>query len=145
MADLDSMTVKDLVAEMEICWDWDERYRFILELGRLLPQMPETGKVDENLIHGCQSTAWMISELITNGRPRIRILADSDSQIVKGLIAILYVAYSGHTVDEIIAFDIDDLFDRLELRRHLSPVRGNSLLAIVKKIKELAVAARGND
>lgn len=139
------MTVKDLVAEMEICWDWDERYRFILELGRLLPKMPETAKTDENLIHGCQSTAWMISELITNGRPRIRILADSDSQIVQGLIAVLYVAYSGHTVDEIIAFDVDDLFDRLELRRHLSPVRGNGLLAIVKKIKELAVAARGND
>ena len=135
------MTVKDLVEEMEICWDWDERYRFILELGRKLPPMPEAAKVEQNLIHGCQSTAWMISKLVTNGRPRIRFLADSDSQIVKGLIAILYVAYSGRTIDEIAEFDIEDLFERLELRRHLSPVRGNGLMAIVRKIRELAAEA----
>ena len=145
MNDLDSLTIKDVVEEMEVCWDWDERYRYILELGRKLPPMPETAKTDENLIPGCQSTAWMISALITNGKARIRILADSDSQIVKGLIAILYVAYSGHTVDEIAEFDIEDLFERLELRRHLSPVRGNGLLAIVRKIKELAASAAGNE
>ncbi len=145
MNELDSLTIKDVVEEMEVCWDWDERYRFILELGRKLPPMPDAAKTEENLIHGCQSTAWMVSELITNGNPRVRILADSDSQIVKGLIAILYVAYSGHTVDEIAEFDVEDLFERLELRRHLSPVRGNGLLAIVRKIKALAASAAGNE
>jgi len=135
------MTIKNVVEEMEVCWDWDERYRFILELGRKLAPLPDAAKTDENLIHGCQSTAWMISELVTNGQPRIRILADSDSQIVKGLIAILYVAYSGRTIDEIAELDVEDLFERLELRRHLSPVRGNGLMAIVRKIRELAASA----
>jgi cysteine desulfuration protein SufE len=118
--------------------DWEDRYRFIIDLGRELPPMADSLKVDANIVRGCQSQVW-IDHHLANGR--LYFTLDSDASIVKGLIAIVLAALDGRTPAQILAFDIDGLFDDLDLLRHLSPTRGNGLAALVRRIRAIASAA----
>ena len=138
MSDFSSITVEQLISDFEECFDWDDRFRYVIDLGKKLPPLDTSVKTEENRILGCQSDAWMVAEVREEGGRRLYFAADSDTFIVKGLIAVVVVAYSGKTPSEILAFDIDALFDQLDLKKHLSPVRGNGLVAMVKKIKALA-------
>jgi cysteine desulfuration protein SufE len=117
--------------------DWEERYKFILELGRQLPDMPDVHKVPENVIHGCQSQAW-IQHRIVDGR--LYFMLDSDAHIVRGLIAIVMSALNAKPPETIATYDIDALFGELDLLRHLSATRGNGLRAMVMRIKGIATA-----
>lgn len=114
---------------------WEDKYRFVIDIGKTLPQLPETDRTTDHIVRGCQSQVWLITEL-HNGRLRLRI--DSDAHIVRGLITIVLAAYQDKPPGEIRAFDIEALFDELDLLSHLSPTRGNGLLAMVARIRHEA-------
>ncbi len=118
--------------------NWEDRYKFIIDLGRGIPPMAEALKIDANIVRGCQSQVW-IDHRLENGR--LYFTLDSDAMIVRGLIAIVLAAFDGRTPNAILAYDIDGLFSDLDLLRHLSPTRGNGLVALVRRIREIATAA----
>ena len=119
--------------------NWDDRYRFLIDLGKKLPPLPEGAKTEENRVHGCQSNVWMTAQPKTEaGETHIDFLADSDSTIVRGLIAIVSRIYSGETPRHILQFDIDALLQELELDQHLSLGRRNGLAGMVTRVKTLA-------
>ena len=118
--------------------DWEDRYKFIIDLGRGLPPMDDALKVDANIVRGCQSQVW-IDYRLDDGR--LYFTLDSDAMIVRGLIAIVLAAFDGRTPDAILAYDIDKLFNELDLMRHLSPTRGNGLAALVRRIRDIAASA----
>jgi len=113
--------------------DWESKYRYIIDLGKELPDINEKDKIDENLIRGCQSQVWLTHSLETDQTIKLNI--DSDAYIVRGLISIVSAALNNKPPAEIIDFDIESLFSELELLEHLSPTRGNGLRALVQQIK----------
>lgn len=132
------MQIQDLIDTFEFLTDWEERYRVIIDLGRKLEPLPEAVKTEDNRVHGCTSQVWLISEVEPGEPPRLRFRADSDSFIVKGLMAILLLTFSGRTPREIVDTDIEEIFRRLGLEQNLSPNRRNGFYASVERIKTLA-------
>lgn len=118
--------------------DWDERYRYIIELGKDLRPMGDGDKVDANKVRGCSSQVWMTMALDND---HIQLTADSDAHIVRGLVAILLAVYQGKTPQEAKDFDIDALMDELQLSQALSPTRTNGLLSMIKRIQLLSEQA----
>ena len=116
---------------------WEDKYRFVIDLGRSLAPMPEAQKTDANLIRGCQSQVWLVSRM-DEDTGTLHLQMDSDAHIVRGLIAIVLAAYEGKSPREIVEFDMDGLFEELALLQHLSPTRGNGLRAMVARIRETA-------
>ena len=133
-------TIDELVEEFEELEDWDERYDLIIDLGRELPGLAEEHQTEDNIVKGCMSTVWLVTNTSEEGPNKtIDILADSDSIIVKGLIVILMSYYSGQTVEFILQNDANDFFGKLGLNQHLSPQRRNGLFSMVKRLKALAL------
>ena len=128
-------TLDDLIENFALFDDWEERYRYLIDLGRTLPAMEEGLKTEENLVRGCTSRVW-ISETITDGM--LTFIADSDAHIVRGLIAILDRAYQGAAIKDIPGIDIDAAFTQIGLDQNLSPNRRNGFAAMVEKIRALA-------
>jgi cysteine desulfurase/selenocysteine lyase len=121
--------------------DWAERYQYIIELGQKLPSLPLELKTEANRVHGCQSRVWMVARVRREGSENvIDFIADSDSAIVKGLIAILQRVYSGQPAGDILDFDVEKLLERLGLDQHLTLGRRNGLHEMVQRIKRLAAA-----
>jgi cysteine desulfuration protein SufE len=138
------MTFDELLAEFEFLGDWEDRCEYLMDLGFELPDMPDEAKTEANRVQGCQSNVWMTIRLKPeNGRQVVEITADSDAKIVKGLIAVLLMIYSGKTPEDILALDIRDFFDQLGLSRNLSPARKNGLNGMVQKIRSFAALALG--
>ncbi len=136
MAELGTdITAEDIVDTLQFFDSWEDRYKYIIDLGKELPALPEEYRVDDNLVRGCQSQVWLVDSL-DNGQLHFR--ADSDAHIVKGLLCVVLAAYNGKTPEEVRAFDIDAYFDELNLIRHLSPTRGNGLRAMVGRIQATA-------
>ena len=121
--------------------DWEERYRYVIELGRTLEPLTEAERTDANKVRGCASQVWLVTERLDNGRLSFR--GDSDAHIVSGLIAILLRLYSKHAPDEILAFDAKAAFARLGLAGALSQQRSNGLFSMVERIRRDASAAAG--
>ena len=132
-------TLEDVLDGFELLDDWEERYAFIIDLGKQLPAFPEDARVEENYVHGCQSQVWLIHHY-DQASGRLYLLIDSDAMIVRGLAAIILVALNGKTPRDLLATDIDELFEQLDLFRHISPTRGNGLRAMVGKIRDIAAA-----
>lgn len=132
------MTTDELCVLFEQMEDWDERYDYLIEMGQELPELPEVLKRDEFKVQGCQSQVWLLAKAIPGTPPQVELTADSDSMIVRGIIAILLLSYSGKTPEQILAFDIRGLLNRLGLSKHLSPSRSNGLHAMVKRIRQVA-------
>jgi len=132
-ADLDRM-----VQTMEVFDSWEDRCRFLIELGRKLPALPCEDQTEENRVHGCLSKVWLKAQPGPESPPLLRLEADSDAAIGKGLVALLIAAYSGRTAPEILAFDIRGLLTRLDLQNQLSPSRSNGLFSMVERIQALA-------
>lgn len=128
--------LQELVEDFALFSDWEERYRYLIDLGRTLPEMPESLKTEDNIVRGCTSRVWMAPE-IKDGR--LYFLADSDAHIVRGLIAILARAYNGAKLSEIPNIDIEAAFAKIGLDQNLSPNRRNGFYAMVEKIKSLAI------
>lgn len=122
--------------------DWEDRYRYLIDLGKELPPMPEDLKTEDRYIHGCQSQVW-IEHRLDSATGKLQFIVDSDALIVRGLAAIVLAAFNNRTPAEIRAFDIEAFFARIDLLRHISPTRGNGLRAMVRKIRKLAEVAAG--
>lgn len=129
-------TEKQIIAEFEIFDDWLDRYNYLIEMGKSLPVIDPKNKVDNNLIHGCQSRVWLHAEY-NDGR--IHFTADSDAVITRGIISLLIRALSNRTPDEIINARLD-FVDAIGLTQHLSPSRSNGLASMIKQIKLYALA-----
>lgn len=132
-------TQEDVLDDFDFLDDWEERYAYIIDLGRQLPEFPEDERVEKNYVHGCQSQVWLIHHKDPE-TGRLYLLIDSDAMIVRGLAAIILVALNAKTPRELLSTDIDELFERLDLFRHISPTRGNGLRAMVGKIRDIAAA-----
>ncbi|MDO8861292.1 SufE family protein [Haliea sp. E1-2-M8] len=133
-----SISSEDIVDTLSFFDDWEDRYKYIIDLGRELPSMPEELHTEERKIRGCQSQVWIDTQLEEG---RLQLSVDSDAFIVKGLLGVVLAAYNDKTPAEVLAFDIDNYFEQLDLLGHLSPTRGNGLRAMVARIREIAAAA----
>ena len=129
-------SVDELAENFELLGDWESRFAYLIDLGKGLPPMDSTDQCEANKVRGCQAQVWM--KFVPEADGQITIVADSDAFIVKGLIAILMMIYSGKKADEILNTDGGAVLERLQLAAHLSPTRKNGLFAMVKRIRELA-------
>ena len=134
------MDLQRLVDTFEFLDNWEDRYRLLIDLGRDLPEFPDDARIEANRVDGCTSNVWLVTDPSGDSPPRLHFKADSDAFIVKGLVAILMKAYSGKTPDEIMAMDIEGLFDQLGLGQQLTPNRRDGFVAMVKKIRGQAQA-----
>ena len=128
-------TLDDLTENFSLLEDWEDRYRYLIDLGRTLPSMEEILKTDLALVRGCTSRVWLVADKTAEGRYHLR--ADSDAHIVRGLIALLFAAYQDKTAAEIAQVDIAARFAEMGLDAHLSPSRRNGFFAMVERIKAL--------
>jgi cysteine desulfuration protein SufE len=138
------MTIDQILSDFEILDSWDDRYRYIIELGRKLAPLPDAARNDANKVQGCASQVWFVSNAHpakNGGGPVLEFLGDSDAHIVKGLIAILFALYSGQAAKKILDTDAVALFEKLGLREHLTPQRSNGFRSMVDRIKTDAQAA----
>jgi cysteine desulfuration protein SufE len=135
--------IEDILENFELLDEWDDRYRYVIELGRDLPPLAESAHTEANKVRGCASQVWLITHVKPNGAagPRLSFEGDSDAHIVRGLIAILFALYSGKGAREILDTDAFAVFDRLGLRENLTPQRSNGLSAMVERIRAEAEAA----
>lgn len=137
-----TMTVDELVDSFEFFDDWEDRYAYVIDLGKKLPPMPESEMVDDNKVRGCMSQVWLVCETDdTADPPVLRFRANSDAFIVKGLIAVLMELFNGQTPRYIMETDAIDVMRRIGLDQHLSPNRRNGLVAMVERIKKFATEA----
>ena len=128
----------ELVENFELLGDWESRFAYLIDLGKALPPMDEADKCEDNRVHGCQAQVWMKFDPEAEGK--ITISADSDAFIVKGLIAVLLLIYSGKSAKEILNTDGSAMLSKLQLAEHLSPTRKNGLFHMVQRIREFAEA-----
>lgn len=128
-------TSDDIVDSLGFFDSWEDRYRYMIDLGKEIPALPDSLRTDERLVPGCQSQVWIDYKVVDN---KFIFQVDSDALIVKGLLAIVMAAYNGKSSEDILAFDIEGYFEQLDLIKHLSPTRGNGLKAMVEKIKFIA-------
>ncbi|MGH6791944.1 MAG: SufE family protein [Methyloceanibacter sp.] len=126
----------EIIADFVLLDEWEDRYRYIIELGRRLQPLPEEDHSSDNKVQGCVSQVWLTTKVDANGgAPRLTFVGDSDAHIVRGLIAILFTLYSGRTAEEILDVDAHETLGRLHLNEHLTPQRSNGLMAMVKRIR----------
>jgi len=137
-------TIDEIVENFALLEEWDDRYRYVIELGRTLAPLPENEHIDANKVQGCASQVWLVTHVKPDGAagPVLTFDGDSDAHIVRGLIAILFALYSGKAARDIIATDALALFDRIGLRENLTPQRSNGLRAMVERIRAEANAAQ---
>jgi cysteine desulfuration protein SufE len=131
------MTIDEIRENFALLEDWDDRYRYVIELGRMLEPMPAAEHSAQNKVQGCASQVWLSKRLDRKGgkEPVLNYLGDSDAHIVRGLIAILLTLYSGHTPQQILATDAIALFNEFGFREHLTPQRSNGLRSMVERIR----------
>jgi cysteine desulfuration protein SufE len=137
------MPIDEIIENFELLEEWDDRYRYLIELGRALPPLPDAARNDANKVQGCASQVWLATSIKRNGEaaPMLTFVGDSDAHIVRGLIAVLFELYSGKSAREILAADAIKLFERLGLREHLTPQRSNGFRSMVERIRRDANAA----
>ena len=131
------MTIDDIIENFSFLDDWDDRYRYVIELGRELAPLPEAERTDANKVQGCASQVWLGTSVKPNGAagPTLSFVGDSDAHIVRGLIAILFTIYSGKPARDIVSTDALTVFEKLGLREHLTPQRSNGFRSMVERIK----------
>jgi cysteine desulfuration protein SufE len=130
--------VQELIENFTFLDDWEDRFRYVIDLGRKLAPMDESLKTEETKVRGCTSQVWIVDELRPGTPPTLHFIADSDAHIVKGLIAVLLSIYDGRTAAEILAIDIKQAIGELGFEQHLSPNRANGLFSMVERIRSLA-------
>jgi cysteine desulfuration protein SufE len=137
------MSINEIIENFELLEEWDDRYRYLIELGRALPALPDAARTDANKVQGCASQVWLATAIKPNGGsgPVLSFEGDSDAHIVRGLIAILFALYSGKGAQDILEADAIKLFEKLGLREHLTPQRSNGFRSMVNRIRRDANAA----
>jgi cysteine desulfuration protein SufE len=142
MNTIDTMTIDDITENFALLDEWDDRYRYVIELGRMLAPLPEAARSEANKVQGCASQVWLSTTVgLDKNEPVLSFVGDSDAHIVRGLIAILLAVYSGKPARDILSTDAIALFDRIGLREHLTPQRSNGLRSMVERIRSDARAA----
>lgn len=136
-------SIDEIIDNFSLLEEWDDRYRYVIELGRTLEPLPEAAHNDVNKVQGCASQVWLSTAVRGdgNGEPVLSFVGDSDAHIVRGLMAILLALYSERPAREILATDALGVFDRLGLREHLTPQRSNGLRSMVERIRAEARGA----
>ena len=129
---ISSDDIKDTLGFVD---SWEERYKYIIDLGKALPALPEDKRTEDRLVRGCQSQVWIDEQMEGD---RVQLAVDSDAFIVKGLLCVILAAFNNKTPQEILDFDIEGYFEELELMNHLSATRGNGLRAMVARIQDIA-------
>jgi cysteine desulfuration protein SufE len=139
----ESITIDEVLDNFSLLDAWDDRYRYVIELGRGLEPLSEADRSDANKVQGCASQVWLATRRRPNGDggPALTFVGDSDAHIVRGLIAILFALYSGKPARDILATDAVEVFNQLGLREHLTPQRSNGFRSMVERIKRDARAA----
>ncbi len=133
---------QDIADNLSFLDDWEDRYRYLIELGQALPKLEEAERNATNKVNGCVSQVWLVAEPDNvGGVPHLRFRGESDAMIVQGLVAVLLALYSGRAASEIAETDAIALFDELGLREHLTTQRSNGLVAMVNRIRGEAKAA----
>jgi cysteine desulfuration protein SufE len=140
------MAIDEIIGNFEMLDEWEDRYRYLIELGRTLEPMPKEAYNDANKVRGCASQVWLETNVSQDaqGRPVLTLRGDSDAHIVRGLVALALALYSGRTAQDIISADALPVFADLGLSQHLTPQRSNGLRAMVERIKAEARAALPN-
>jgi cysteine desulfuration protein SufE len=136
-------TIAEIEDNFALLDQWDDRYRYVIELGKTLPPLPDADHVEANKVQGCASQVWLVTHKKPNGAggPVLTFEGDSDAHIVRGLIAILFALYSGKSAKEITDTDALDVFNRLGLRENLTPQRSNGLRSMIERIRAEAKTA----
>ena len=133
-----TISTADVVDTLGFFDDWEDRYRYIIDLGKQLPALSADEKTDDLLVKGCQSKVWIN---LQHEQDKLFFAVESDAHIVSGLLAVVLCAYNGRTPSEILDFDIESYFSQLNLLQHLSPIRGNGLRSMVRRIQGFAQSA----
>jgi cysteine desulfuration protein SufE len=136
--------LSDIRSDFAVLDDWEDRYRYVIELGRTLKPLPDELRSDANKVRGCASQVWLATSVeprTGTGAPHLKFQGDSDAHIVRGLIAILFAIYDGRSADEIRATDPEAVFAELGLKEHLTPQRSNGLASMVARIRADAATA----
>jgi cysteine desulfuration protein SufE len=136
-------TLDEIVDNFSLLEEWDDRYRYVIELGRALSPLAERDRTEANKVQGCASQVWLATTVHPNGQggPMLTFCGDSDAHIVRGLIAILFAMFSGKQARDILSTDAIAVFERLGLREHLTPQRSNGFRSMVERIRADAQAA----
>jgi cysteine desulfuration protein SufE len=135
--------IDEIIENFSLLDEWDDRYRYVIELGRALPALAQAEHTEENKVRGCASQVWLVTHVEADGAggPVLCFEGDSDAHIVRGLIAVLFALYSGKPARDILATDALAVFDQLGLRENLTPQRSNGLRSMVARIRRDAEAA----
>ena len=130
-------SLDDILETFDFLDDWEDRYKYLIDLGKELPGLTEEEKNDTNKVRGCVSQVWLVTKVgrSPSGEPVITYSGDSDALIVQGLVAVVLALYSGKTAQEILDTDVDGVFARLGLKEHLTPQRSNGLKSMVARIQ----------
>ncbi|AXQ27302.1 SufE family protein [Solimonas sp. K1W22B-7] len=132
------MELDELIETFEFLGDWEERYRYLIDLGRKLPPMPVEEHTEANKVRGCMSQVWFAHDLKPGSPPTLELRGDSDAHIVKGLIALLFTVVSGKTPQQVLDTDIGEIFTRLGLENHITMNRRNGFYSMVERIQNIA-------
>jgi cysteine desulfuration protein SufE len=134
------MDTEQIASDFAFLDEWEDRYRYIIELGRKLPPLPEVERTAENKVRGCASQVWLATH-VANGHMHFE--GDSDALIVRGLVALAIALFDDKTPAEVLATDAEAFFDRLDLRAHLTAQRSNGLRSLIDRIRADATALQG--
>lgn len=138
------MSIDEIRSNFALLDDWEDRYRYLIEIGRALPPLESTAKVEANKVRGCASQVWLVTQIeagANGGAPMLHFKGDSDALIVRGLIAVLFAMFDGRGTDEILKVDAEKVFASLGLKDHLTPQRSNGFASMVERIRSDARAA----
>jgi len=134
--------INEIIENFGFLEDWEDRYRYLIELGKDLPELPESERTEDNRVKGCASQVWVVTAVDRSGsEPVLSFKGQSDAHIVKGLVALTLALYSDKSAREILSIDALDLFRRLGLAEHLTPQRSNGVRSMVERIRRDAIAA----
>jgi cysteine desulfuration protein SufE len=137
-----NLTAEELLEDFELLDDWEDRIKYVVELGRELTAFPDEHRLDSNLVQGCQSRVWLVATVARQQEETVvHFMADSDALVVKGLIAIIVMLLSGQTPDKIVSSNVRELFAQLDLAEHLIQSRSNGLNSMIERVESLAKLA----
>ncbi|MCK5575928.1 MAG: SufE family protein [Sphingomonadales bacterium] len=137
---LGQTTIDDVFETFDLMDEWEDRYRYLIELGEMIEGLSDDEKAPEHKVRGCTSQVWMVADFSNDTPPRISFRGESDALIVKGLVAVLFLIYHNKTPQEILDIDAKDMMGKLGLSQHLSPMRTNGLFAMIQRIQDIAKA-----
>ncbi len=135
------MDIDEIIENFQFLDDWDDRYKYLIELGSALPEFPETLQTPQNKVQGCVSQVWVTFHKSAEADPVLTFSGASDAHIVSGLVAITFAIFSNKKASEIIAIDEKQIFDSIDLSEHITPQRSNGLRSLVERIKLHATQA----